>query len=107
MPRGRVQQPAKADTRGSSLQTESVRTRRPGRDRLRVAIPGNLTIRAFCGLGALLGPGLWKTRGQVGGNIFATDYLDDFASVFLGHFGAKEYLFLPLANLPRIVKNLP
>jgi hypothetical protein len=48
---------------------------------------------------------LWKTRGQIWDNIFATDYLDDFARVFSSGSGAKEYLFLPLANLPRIVKN--
>jgi hypothetical protein len=53
----------------------------------------------------LLRAGLWKSSGQIGGNIFATDYLDDFARVFLGPSGAKEYLVLPLANLPRIVKN--
>jgi hypothetical protein len=46
-----------------------------------------------------------KNGGQIGGNIFATDYLDDFAHVFSGHSGAQEYLILPLANLPRIVKN--
>jgi hypothetical protein len=55
----------------------------------------------------LLPAGLWKNGGQIGGNIFATDYLDDFARVFLGPPGAKEYLAPPLANLPRIVKNQP
>jgi hypothetical protein len=50
---------------------------------------------------------LWKTGGQFRGNFFATNYLDDFARVFSARSGAQEYLFLPLANLPRIVKNLP
>ncbi|MBK9608140.1 MAG: hypothetical protein IPO58_17510 [Betaproteobacteria bacterium] len=51
--------------------------------------------------------GLWKTGGRIGGNFFATDYLDDFAGDFSSRFGAQEYLFAPLANLPRIVKNHP
>jgi hypothetical protein len=32
--------------------------------------------------------GLWKNGGQIGGNFFATDYLDDFARVFSGPSGA-------------------